>query len=82
MVKKTLGVATKNLIIAMNKTAQLWSLKKWNKIAKVERCRSIYVAKTENWISSAVHLHSVLEQIWIKGPYLDKRLPQHESLYP
>ena len=27
-------------------------------------------------------VHSVLEQIWIKGPYLDQRLPQHESLYP
>ena len=26
--------------------------------------------------------HSVLEQIWIKGSYLDQRLPQHESLYP
>ena len=23
--------------------------------------------------------HSVLEQILIKGPYLDQRLPQHES---
>ena len=54
MVKKTLGVATKNLIIAMNKTAQLWTLKKWNKILKSR----IYVAKTENWISSAVHLNT------------------------
>ena len=29
-------------------------------------------------------LHSVLEQIWIKDPYLllDQRLPQHESLHP
>ena len=26
--------------------------------------------------------HSVLEQIWIKGSYLDQRLPQYESLYP
>ena len=26
--------------------------------------------------------HSVLEQIWIKGPILDQWLPQHESLYP
>ena len=25
---------------------------------------------------------SVLEQIKIKGPYLDQRLPHHESLYP
>ena len=25
---------------------------------------------------------SILEQIQIKGPYLDQRLPQHESLYP
>ena len=25
--------------------------------------------------------YSVLEQIKIKGPYLDQRLPQHESLY-
>ena len=24
----------------------------------------------------------ILEQIWIKGPYLDQKLPQHESLYP
>ena len=24
--------------------------------------------------------HSVLEQIWVKGTYLDQRLPQHESL--
>jgi hypothetical protein len=27
-------------------------------------------------------LHSVLEQIQIKGPYLDQSLPLHESLYP
>ena len=26
--------------------------------------------------------HSVLEQIQIKDPYLDQRLPLHESLYP
>ena len=26
--------------------------------------------------------HSVLEQIQIKGSYLDQRPPQHESLYP
>ena len=26
--------------------------------------------------------HSVLEQIQIKDPYLDQRLPQDESLYP
>ena len=26
--------------------------------------------------------HSVLEQIWIKGSYLDQRLSQHESFYP
>ena len=26
--------------------------------------------------------HSVLEQIWIKGSYIDQRLLQHESLYP
>ena len=25
--------------------------------------------------------HSVLEHIWIKGSYLDQRLPQYESLY-
>ena len=28
------------------------------------------------------YVHSVLELIQIKGPYLDQRLPQHESLYP
>ena len=27
-------------------------------------------------------IHSVLGQIQIKGPYLDQRLPLHESLYP
>ena len=26
--------------------------------------------------------YSVLEQIKIKGPYLDQRLPLYESLYP
>ena len=26
--------------------------------------------------------HSVLEQIWMKGSYLDQRLPHHESLSP
>ena len=26
--------------------------------------------------------HSVLEQIWIQGSYLDQRLSQHKSLYP
>ena len=26
--------------------------------------------------------HSVLEQIYIKGSYLDQTLSQHESLYP
>ena len=26
--------------------------------------------------------HSVLEQIQIKSPYLNQRLPQYESLYP
>ena len=32
--------------------------------------------------SVANKFHSVLEQIWIKGSYLDQRLLQHESLYP
>ena len=27
-------------------------------------------------------IHSVLEQIYIKGSYLDQRLSQHERLYP
>ena len=48
--------------------------------------------KTLHWLSnnamvmpffaqSNIHSHSVLEQIWVKGSYLDQRLLQHESLY-
>ena len=34
------------------------------------------------YFSLMVRNHSVLEQIWIKSPYPDQRLPRHESLYP
>ena len=36
-------------------------------------CQNIFLP------SAASVKHSVLEQIWIKGSYLDQRLPQHES---
>ena len=49
--EKTLGVATKNLIIAMNKIAQLCNYEKRSiELEKIKRCRSIHVAKTEKWI--------------------------------
>ena len=48
-----------------------WGVSLWNSIYKVSRTgnRNMYG-------------HSVLEQIQIKRPYLDRRQPQHESLYP
>ena len=39
-------------------------------------------SQIDRLVPKKVPKHSVLEQIWIKGFYLDQSLSQHESLYP
>ena len=54
---------------------------------KIERIGALYVPVGGKFYYTGIWCkmqcdHSVLEQIQIKGSYLDQRLSQHESLYP
>ena len=38
--------------------------------------------KIIHWEHTSKQHHSVLKKSWIDDPYLEQKLPQHESLYP
>ena len=52
------------------------------RIVKIQPYNDSNAYNTITYYYLYIHTHSVLEEIQIKGPYLDQRLPQHESLYP
>ena len=67
-----IGICQKNINLTFSKTTTSPYF-----LSKVKLLDEMSIAE-DYFLTS----HSVLEHIWIKSPYPDPRLLQHESLYP